>query len=107
MTEDRIAKIINRAIDTYGADAQLKMAIEEMSELTKAICKLWRADTEEEFERLLEDVAEETADVSIMLLQVGSMAGSEKVARIMNEKLERLEARLDAKEKEEQNDEKG
>ena len=107
MTEERITKIITRAIDTYGYDAQLKGAIEEMSELTKAICKLWRADTEEEFERLLEDVAEETADVSIMLLQVGSMAGSEKVARIMNEKLERLEARLDAKEKEEQNDEKG
>ena len=101
MTEDRIAKIITRAIDTYGYDAQLKMAIEEMSELTKAICKLWRADTEEEFERLLEDVAEETADVTIMVLQVASMAGSEEVDRIMNEKLERLEARLDAKEEEE------
>ncbi|MBQ3850297.1 MAG: hypothetical protein II747_07585, partial [Clostridia bacterium] len=63
-----------------------------------AICKLWRADTEEEFERLLEDVAEETADVMIMVLQVARMAGSEEVDRIMNEKLERLEARLDAKE---------
>ena len=106
MTEERIAKIITRAIDTYGHDAQLKVAIEEMSELTKAICKLWRADTEEEFERLLEDVAEEAADVTIMVLQVGSMAGSEEVDRIMNEKLERLEARLDAKEEEERGNEK-
>lgn len=106
MTEDRIAKIITRAIDTYGYDAQLKMAIEEMSELTKAICKLWRCGTEEEFERLLEDVAEEAADVTIMVLQVASMAGSEKVDRIMNEKLERLEARLDKKEKGERDNEK-
>lgn len=101
MTEERITKIITRAIDTYGCEAQLKMAIEEMSELTKAICKLWRADTEEEFERLLEDVTEETADVTIMVLQVASMAGGEEVDRIMDEKLERLEARLDAKEEEE------
>lgn len=107
MNEESITKIITRAIDTYGYDAQLKVAIEEMSELTKAICKLWRADTEEEFERRLEDVAEEAADVTIMVLQVASMAGGEEVDRIMNEKLERLEARLDAKEKEEQNDEKG
>ncbi len=106
MTSERTAKIITRAIDTYGADAQLKMAIEEMSELTKAICKLWRADTEEEFERLLEDVAEETADVTIMVLQVASMAGGEEVDRIMNEKLGRLEARLDEKEKEERDNEK-
>lgn len=106
MTEERVTKIITRAIDTYGYDAQLKMAIEEMSELTKAICKLWRADTEEEFERLLEDVTEETADVTIMVLQVASMAGSEDVDRIMNEKLERLEARLDEKEKEERDNEK-
>lgn len=107
MNEERITKIITRAIDTYGYNAQLKMAIEEMSELTKAICKLWRADTEEEFERLLEDVAEETADVTIMVLQVASMAGSEEVDRIMNEKLERLEARLNAKEKGERDNEKG
>ncbi len=101
MTEERITKIITRAIDTYGCEAQLKMAIEEMSELTKAICKLWRADTEEEFERLLEDVTEETADVQIMLYQLYAMLGADKVGAKIDEKLERLEARLDAKEEEE------
>ena len=100
MNEERITKIITRAIDAYGYDAQLKMAIEEMSELTKAICKLWRADTEEEFERLLEDVTEETADVQIMLLY--AMIGAGEFDAKMEEKLERLEARLDAKEKEEE-----
>lgn len=31
--------IIKQAIKTYGIDAQVLMAIEEMSELTKALCK--------------------------------------------------------------------
>ena len=30
--------IIKQAIKTYGIDAQVLMAIEEMSELTKALC---------------------------------------------------------------------
>lgn len=105
MTEERMVKIITRAIDTYGCEAQLKMAIEEMSELTKAICKLWRADTEEEFERLLEDVTEETADVQIMLYQLYAMIGAGEVNAKMEEKLKRLAARLDAKEKEDRENE--
>ena len=32
MTEDRIAKIITRAIDTYGYDAQLKGAVAKIIE---------------------------------------------------------------------------
>lgn len=106
MNEERIAKIVNRAICTYGADAQLKMAIEEMSELTKAICKLWRADTEEDFERAIDAAIEETADVQIMLYQLYAMIGAGEFNAKIEEKLERLEARLDEKEKEERGDEK-
>lgn len=106
MNEERIAKIVNRAICTYGADAQLKMAIEEMSELTKAICKLWRADTEEDFERAIDAAIEETADVQIMIYQLDAMLGADKVGAKIDEKLERLEARLNAKEKEERDNEK-
>lgn len=105
MNEERIIKIITRAIDTYGYDAQLKMAIEEMSELTKAICKLWRADTEEDYERAIEAAIEETADVQIMLYQLHAMIGAGEFDAKMEEKLERLEARLDAKEKEERENE--
>ena len=32
-------ELLNKAIKIYGVDAQCLMAIEEMSELTKAICK--------------------------------------------------------------------
>jgi NTP pyrophosphatase (non-canonical NTP hydrolase) len=36
--------IFQAAVETWGRDAQLDMAIEEMSELTKAILKLRRAE---------------------------------------------------------------
>ena len=106
MTEDRIAKIITRAIDTYGYEAQLKVAIEKMSELTKAICKLWRADAKEKLKRLLEDVAEEATDVQIMIYQLDAMLGADKVDAKIEKKLERLEARLDEKEREERDNER-
>lgn len=36
-TEERRA-LLDRAITTYGAPAQMDMAVEEMAELTKALC---------------------------------------------------------------------
>lgn len=36
-------KVLQSAIDHYGEENQLDMAIEEMAELTKAICKYKRA----------------------------------------------------------------
>ena len=41
-TEERRA-LLDRAITTYGAPAQMDMAVEEMAELTKALCKIKRA----------------------------------------------------------------
>lgn len=55
---------IEEAVKVYGKDAQCKMAIEEMSELIKELCKSFRgADN-------LDHIAEEIADVSIMLEQL-------------------------------------
>ena len=36
-----------RCIDVWGEDAQIKMCIEEMSELTKELCKNWRKSTKD------------------------------------------------------------
>lgn len=55
--------VIQKAIDTYGKDAQLWMVIEEMSELSKEICKFKRGK-----DNFLE-IADEMADVYIMLEQ--------------------------------------
>ena len=41
-TEERRA-LLDRAITAYGAPAQIDMAVEEMAELTKALCKIKRA----------------------------------------------------------------
>ena len=53
-----------KAIDTYGKDKQLDVAIEEMSELTKEICKFKRSQDNHQ------KIVEEIADVAIMLEQL-------------------------------------
>lgn len=55
-------------LDTFGADAQLNFVIEEMSELTKAICKYKRKINDcskEKEKKLIDDIIEEIADVRI------------------------------------------
>lgn len=56
--------VLDEAIKTFGKESQCRMAIEEMSELTKEICKNLRgADNKVK-------IAEEMADVLIMLAQL-------------------------------------
>lgn len=72
--EQREAAILGIAIETYGADAQIIVAIEELSELTKSLTKYLRAgDTVSE--ETLESIHEEMADVSIMLNQLELIFG--------------------------------
>ena len=59
--------ILKTAIKQFGADKQMDMVIEECSELTKAILKYRRSNTIENAEEILK----ETADVFIMLRQIG------------------------------------
>lgn len=82
--------VLCKAIDTYGVDAQCKMAIEEMSELTKELCKYFRGVDNADY------IAEEVADVRIMLDQLCIMFGIEiRAQRHRTEKLERLQRRLE------------
>lgn len=84
---DRMA-ILTAAISTYGMKAQQDMALEEMSELTKAILKTRRAHTGPELTAAFENVLEEIADVQIMLDQMKLIYGdtqeqeAEKLARL-------------------------
>ena len=59
--------IYKLAIDTYGCDNQLNRAIEEMAELIQAIIKIRRYP--DDFTAKI-DLAEEIADVAIMLEQL-------------------------------------
>lgn len=89
-------EVLKQAIDTWGGFAQTDMAIEEMSELTKAILKHRRAKTREDFLRTRNDVYEEMADVIIMLMQLLMIfGGRQEVQKIIDEKINRLAGRLE------------
>ena len=83
--------VIRKAIDTYGKDAQLWMVIEEMSELSKEICKFKRGK-----DNFLE-IADEMADVYIMLEQLKRLCAvpQDLIQQRIDFKFERLRKRLD------------
>lgn len=56
--------LYQRVIDTYGTGSQLMVAVEELSELQKEICKAFRGKLNEQ------NLIEEIADVEIMIEQV-------------------------------------
>ena len=88
-TEEQKQIMLN-ALKTYGVDAQDDIAIEEMSELTKAIIKNRRYKTFSTLENLYEEIA----DVSIMLEQMMMSLDKDRVQVYVNQKLERLNERL-------------
>ena len=62
--------VLFSAIYAFGENAQIDMALEEMSELTKALLKYRRYFGTDETSQRLKDVREEIADVYIMLAQL-------------------------------------
>lgn len=86
--EERKKTYLNALIG-FGQTAQSVVAIEELSECQKEICKFLRGGGD----RL--HLAEEIADATIMLEQLRIMYGvNEDVCRIMDEKVERLDKKL-------------
>jgi DNA repair ATPase RecN len=84
------AKVYDEALKIFGGENQLIVALEELSECQKEICKVMRGDGN------LEHLAEEIADATIMLEQVRLMYGlNELVCKKMDEKVKRLEDRLE------------
>lgn len=96
MTAEREGKILEDAINTWGAKAQIVKAMEEMAELIQALsrrllCMYLNAPGGN---AALENVREEMADVSIMLAQLELIFGDTTEEEIR--KLLRLEARIAA-----------
>jgi NTP pyrophosphatase (non-canonical NTP hydrolase) len=80
--------IFEKAVEAWGADAQAMMLFEEMGELIQVVCKLNRNHNG----ATLKDLAEELADVELMLDQtkhIYCIEGRVEVWR--KKKLERLE----------------
>ena len=89
MSSDERYAILERAIDAYGYPHQMIMAMEEMSELTKEICKGLRGMGD------IDHIAEEIADVRITVDQLCMMYDIwNEVADYETIKLHRLEENM-------------
>lgn len=89
ITCEERAEVYNEALDTYGEDCQLVVALEELSEVQKEICKALRGEARPIF------LAEEIADATIMLEQVRQIFHiNDQVCSIMDVKVERLRQRI-------------
>lgn len=86
--------ILKRAIETFGKDAQIEMAVEEMAELIFAIQKLKRAGSWSDANTFAQ-LTEEMADVKIMLQQLEMIFGNQHmVDQFVDMKIERLNERI-------------
>lgn len=78
--------VIEKVIKKNGLDMQLTVAIEELSELQKAICKYKRGEEH--------NIEEEIADVKIMIEQLETVFDKNKIREWIDKKIERLDKRL-------------
>lgn len=91
--EERI-KVYAAALETFGTDTQLVVALEELSEIQKEVCKALRGFTHPA------QLAEEVADATIMLEQLRYIFSiGPAVDKMVDHKIDRLRQRInDAKE---------
>lgn len=84
------ANVYAEAIATFGKEVQLIVALEELSEAQKEICKALRGDIR------ADNLAEEVADATIVLEQVRQIFGiNDQVCSQMDAKILRLRRRID------------
>jgi len=92
---DELEGLFQQCLDTWGPEIQIIMLIEELSELQKELCKWFRDPGNNR-----EGIAEELADVALMMGQVRyQMKLTEVFDKYVKLKVERLRERL----KEEEN----
>lgn len=83
-------EVYRQARDVFGAQAQFVVALEELSEAQKEICKFLRGKGDPEH------LTEEIADAQIMLEKVQMLCGIDDgaVQEQMDSKIERLRGRI-------------
>ena len=90
ITHEARAKVYADALTTFGANCQLVVALEELSEVQKEICKALRGNLDPMH------LAEEVADATIMLEQVRQIFNvNEQVCEMMDSKILRLQQRIE------------
>jgi hypothetical protein len=99
MTEEQLQHQ-QECIETFGKEAQMDICIEEMSELTKALCKLKRKikkalPVKDDIETLHNNILEEIADVYITLTQMEMLFDDNSIlSDIVNYKIQRNKDRM-------------
>ena len=89
ITYEERKEIYEKALKTWGTQAQIMMALEEMSELTKELCKHFRGRPNGA------EIIDEVADVTIMMEQLRLIFRiNEAVCEQMDVKMLRLKKRL-------------
>ena len=83
-------------LEAWGEESQERMAIEEMSELIKELCKKIRLERDdfcesdnEKLKKTVKNIKEELADVLNMTEQLIVYYGVEEIEKIRKEKIER------------------
>ena len=84
MEKDERLKLYDKAIETWGIQAQTDMAFEECGELIAALAKDKRGSVSKE------ELLTELADVTIMCEQLATILGFEDYEKEMDRKLVRL-----------------
>lgn len=82
-------------LSTWGYEAQSLMAIEEMSELTKALCKYKRFGKENSSQEIKDNILEEIADVLNTVEQLKLFFGKEEIEKIRQQKIEKTLNRIE------------
>lgn len=87
---------MHKAINTYGVENQIIKTVEELSELSQALCKFLSKPYTESDRTILDNIYEEIADVDIMLEQCKMIfyESEDKINDYKKEKIKRLERRL-------------
>lgn len=89
LTYDDRTRVYTNALVHYGTEKQCVVAIEELSECAKEICKVLRGKGN------MEHLAEEIADATICLEQLRYFFGiNEQVCDAMDKKIMRLDRNL-------------
>lgn len=93
ITYEERSRVYERARQTFGEPQQIVVAIEEMSEVIKALTKWLRKDIDGD--DALASIIEEVTDATIMLEQIRIIFNiNDAVCDAMDSKIHRLESRI-------------
>lgn len=93
-------QIFNDAIDFYGVNYQTDIAIEEMSELSKALLKYRRKPSEENKRNILEEMADVQITLSqLRLIHIKNDSDYSVFEKFFDDKVHRLSVNIDNEKK--------